>query len=211
MRKVQLVLTLHIFTAANGYILHRLQRYNNRMIRAGDPSLARKAGRKFSNPRQLTMNLGLPLRRRHGTLGMPLIRNRVLLSSSNAIEYQSDETRFGRGSMHLSAVLQEGDVVIYQTGNWLVDGVRVGDDSSPPSLSYALVESVQVVWTHNCEHGVVRGLSMKPTSDKTLERSNKPVEFGPEQLLARCVVEWSSEGSYCKLPLHVDEDRLMLQ
>lgn len=32
----------------------------------------------------------------------------------------------GRGADHISAMLQEGDIVMYQAGSWLVDNVRVG-------------------------------------------------------------------------------------
>jgi hypothetical protein len=41
------------------------------------------------------------------------------------VEFQSDESLFGRGENHLSALLQEGDLVLYQTGSWQVDGVTV--------------------------------------------------------------------------------------
>ena len=32
----------------------------------------------------------------------------------------------GRGVDHLSAALEEGDLVLYQTGQWAVDGVAIG-------------------------------------------------------------------------------------
>ena len=50
-------------------------------------------------------------------------------TTTNSIDFQSDDTHFGRGEMHLSAVLDEGDAVVYQTGTWFVDGVSVGDPS----------------------------------------------------------------------------------
>ena len=77
--------------------------------------------------------------------------------AASVVDLQSDTRRFGRGAMHLSALLEEGDVVAYQTGNWLVDGVPVGDDYVPASMAYCRMETLQVVWTHNCEHGVLRG------------------------------------------------------
>jgi hypothetical protein len=46
-------------------------------------------------------------------------------------------------------------LVVYQTGTWTVDGVQVGD-GTPPKWQYARVENVQIVSTHNCEHGVIR-------------------------------------------------------
>jgi hypothetical protein len=91
----------------------------------------------------------------------------------------------GRGEMHLSAMLQEGDEVAYQQGTWLVDGVKVGDGTDP-SLAYCQIETMQLVWTHNCEHGVLRGLALERTADKrTLRLTEDMIEFGPDQLVAR--------------------------
>lgn len=112
-----------------------------------------------------------------------------------AIDFQSDEQKFGRGDFHLSASLEDDDVICYQTGTWFVDGVQVGDASEPPSFSYARVDNVQVVWTHNCEHGVIRGVALEPlfhdsgrVSFRVLEEY---VECGPEQLLAKIPVLWN--------------------
>ena len=46
----------------------------------------------------------------------------------NLIDYQASDA-YGRGNMHLSAALNIGDFVVYQTGSWEVDGVLVGDGS----------------------------------------------------------------------------------
>jgi hypothetical protein len=130
----------------------------------------------------------------------------LLQASSNTptvIDFQSDSSQFGRGEMHLSAILNEGDVVVYQKGTWMVDGVVVGDDTQPPSFQYCQIETIQLVWTHNCEHGVLRGLALET---EVVEGSNKEevlaiveplesVEFGPEQLVARLPVEWNAEGT----------------
>ena len=62
---------------------------------------------------------------------------------------------FGRGLEHLSADLVEGDVTLFQTGSWAVDGVTVG--TGEPRLEAAVLSSIQLVWTHNCEHGVLYG------------------------------------------------------
>jgi len=110
--------------------------------------------------------------------------------------------------MHLSAILNEGDAVVYQTGTWEVDGVEVGT-GEPMQLCYAKIDTLQLVWTHDCEHGQIRGLSLNLASfDEGSEVSTKGrndndndngnnlgdeyefVEFGPEQLLARLPVEW---------------------
>ena len=125
--------------------------------------------------------------------------------NNNVIDFQSDGKNFGRGDFHLSAALSEHDVVVYQTGTWFVDGVAVGDGdtSRPPSFEYAAVDNLQIVWSHNCEHGVVRAWKMKlvlvnDDVDETLADCNKQrlvrtdeaVEFGPEQLVARIPVLW---------------------
>ena len=128
------------------------------------------------------------------------------LSSSMMIEFQSDDTHFGRGEYHLSASVQEGDVVVYQTGTWLVDWVEVGD-GTPPIIRYARIETIQLVWTHNCEHGVLRGIEVKVSDSDSEIADNNPsasrvivptmplveVEFGPEQLVARIPVLWDEE------------------
>jgi hypothetical protein len=139
-------------------------------------------------------------------------RRRRHLAASGEIDFQADSDLYGRGERHLSAVLREGDVVAYQTGTWHVDGVAVGDGASPPTYEYAVVETLQVVWTHNCEHGVIRGLKLTPEQqkggssssggDKIVRLATTPeehvVEFGPEQLIARIPVQWSDELSMRK-------------
>lgn len=135
-------------------------------------------------------------------------------SLHSSLDLQSDTTRFGRGENHLSAFLEEGDVVSYQTGSWLVDGVLVGD-GSPPRIEYCCMDTIQVVWTHNCEHGVLRGHALTKTmihttnhhqSHDDLKQEDRPinpqqpfvglvreddmVEFGPEQLVARLPGKW---------------------
>jgi hypothetical protein len=87
------------------------------------------------------------------------------------IDYQSNTNQFGRGEQHLSAVLYEGDTVIYRTGNWYVDGVLVGDGD----IQYKIcrIETIQIVWTHNCEHGVLRGLDINTTTTTTSRIENE--------------------------------------
>ena len=101
------------------------------------------------------------------------------------------------------------------------DGVLVGD--GPPTFEYCQVETLQVVWTHNCEHGVVRGRMLQPYAEK---QDNDPqqgdgalnrllhlstgsfyneVEFGPEQLLARIPVQWINETD-CQTLVEVGDD-----
>lgn len=115
-------------------------------------------------------------------------------TSSSYVDFQKD---YGRGQNHLSAFLEEGDVVVYQTGTWWVDGVQVGD-GDVSSFEWAKIDTLQVVWSHNCEHGVLRGIALKTKQDFGLQRQllvseAEPmdiVEFGPEQLVARVPVKW---------------------
>ena len=148
--------------------------------------------------------------------------------TSPGVDLQSDSSQYGRGERHLSAVVNEGDVVAYQTGRWLVDGVTVGVDDAPPAVAFCRLETMQIVWTHNCEHGVLRGMELiqqqqyvprtsldentgvpadspyncSRTKDSTsLLVTDRVVEFGPEQLLARFPVEWSDEDETSCTPL----------
>ena len=110
--------------------------------------------------------------------------------------------------MHLSALLNDNDVVVYQTGYWYVDGVLVGDDNGDACFEYCQVENIQIVWTHNCEHGVIRGWKLlvqhpaggeATTTAVVLQRMDEFVEFGPEQLLAKIPVEWDRDDeSQCR-------------
>jgi hypothetical protein len=128
-------------------------------------------------------------------------------TAASCIDFQSDESMYGRGEYHLSAAVEEGDVVVYQTGTWLVDGVPVGD-GSPADWKLARLETIQIIWTHNCEHGVLRGIAVKVLDDddgsgrcrNTVgydydgddggEQIMTMVEFGPEQLVARLPIIW---------------------
>lgn len=149
------------------------------------------------------------------------VRKLSAKKSSNTdekIDFQADSSRFGRGEMHLSALLQEGDVVSYQTGSWFVDGVQVGDEDHP-SLAFCQIETIQVVWTHNCEHGVLRGMELvlgdedgddKSKSSKTqLKATGNVIEFGPEQLVARFPVIW--EGTNCIPLVQLDEENWLIR
>jgi hypothetical protein len=131
--------------------------------------------------------------------GKPL---RTLLSLS--IVYQSD---CGRGEHHLSASISEGNIVVYQGGTWFVDSVQVGDGSDP-HFSYAVIDTIQVVWTHNCEHGVLRGVQIELFGDRRAKLVEPLVEvqFGPEQLIAKIPVEWNeaTQTGNLLVPVHHD-------
>ena len=131
-----------------------------------------------------------------------------LKAVSDSIDYQSDTKMYGRGEMHLSAMLEEGDIVVYQTGTWEVDGVEVGD-GNPASYELCVVETMQVIWTHNCEHGFIRGMAATINASGALveeagtstDHAHKIevtlplefVDFGPEQLIARLPVNWIND------------------
>jgi hypothetical protein len=126
--------------------------------------------------------------------------------------------------MHLSAALEENDVVVYQTGTWYVDGVAVGD-GSPPAFHYALVDNVQIVWTHNCEHGVIRGFSLELVENDTdgdnggtefqrliqMQGLARDIDFGPEQLVARISVERAGDSQEDFIPHFRLSDQLWKQ
>jgi hypothetical protein len=106
------------------------------------------------------------------------------ISTGIHIDYQRDH---GRGIHHLTADLAEGDVVVYQTGTWYVDGVVVGNGQEA-AWEYCLVDNLQIVWSHNCEHGVVRGFALRQGGRQLEADWNDAVDFGPEQLVARLSV-----------------------
>ena len=126
-------------------------------------------------------------------------RSSILVPTSaldESIEYQSDSSTYGRGEMHLSAALDEGDVVVYKTGTWEVDGVEVGN-GNPTAYEFCLVETMQIVWTHNCEHGYIRGMAVKIDSENNKVEVLSPldfVDFGPEQLVARLPLNWINDN-----------------
>ena len=123
---------------------------------------------------------------------------------SHSIVYQSD---CGRGEHHLSSIISEGNLVVYQGGTWLVDSVQVGDGSDP-HFSYAVIDTIQVVWTHNCEHGVLRGLQIELCGDRRAKLVEPlfEVQFGPEQLIAKIPVEWNeaTQTGNLLVPVHHD-------
>ena len=117
--------------------------------------------------------------------------------------------------MHLSAALDIGDIVVYQTGTWLVDGVEVGD-GGPPEFRYGLVETIQLVWTHNCEHGVIRALPLvivvddnngDDASNHILQlESEECDDFGPEQLVAKLPFKWDQKVEQAVSPFPLTKD-----
>ena len=129
--------------------------------------------------------------------------------SCSSIDRQSDNTKYGRGIDHISADINPGDIIAYQAGTWYVDGLSEVGDGSPPIVKYLLVDTIQLVWSHDCEHGVINGFDLTIVnnnesddgSDIHAEESNgvviekdrshfvanqdEYVQIGPEQILAR--------------------------
>ena len=111
------------------------------------------------------------------------------------VDRQSDD-KYGRGISHISADLDEGDIIAYQDGTWYVDGTEVGD-GSPPRVRYMQVDTIQLVWTHDCEHGVINGFDLVVAGDDGapfgavglgshfISKEENYVQVGPEQVLAR--------------------------
>ena len=83
----------------------------------------------------------------------------VECDNNPTIDRQSNKSKYGRGITHLSADLIEGNAIAYQDGTWYVDGSEVGDGSGP-IVKYAIVDTIQIVWTHDCEHGFIRGFEI---------------------------------------------------
>jgi hypothetical protein len=142
----------------------------------------------------------------------PVGRRAAAAVCSASIELQHDS--YGRGNQHLSYDLEEGDVVAYQTGTWLVDSVEVGD-GSPAKLNFARVDVVQINWTHNCEHGMVHGTALHLAEGRNcleLDESNDEdgqIQFGPEQLIGRFPCTWTGSSALMDLPLPPEDSLLV--
>ena len=78
--------------------------------------------------------------------------------------------------------------------------LNVGDGSDP-TIRYMLVDTIQIVWSHNCEHGFVNGFDAKVISQgeptpissygsdlkvgSVFEIGNEYIQCGPEQVIAK--------------------------
>lgn len=154
-----------------------------------------------------------------------------LTSLHQQIDRQSDKSKYGRGIDHISADINEGDVIAYQEGTWYVDGTEVGD-GSPAIVRYCLVDTVQIVWTHDCEHGLVYGFDLTVAhndEDVSYEsgvivkkgsmfivENESYVQCGPEQILCRVPVsltelKWKNDAiqAYASLTEFNPADEMM--
>ena len=139
----------------------------------------------------------------------------VLFNNNNDndnIDRQSDSNKYGRGVDHISVDLREGDVIAYQAGTWYIDGLSEVGDGSPSYVRYMVVDTIQLVWTHDCEHGVVNGYDLlvedASNEDQIVEMKSKFIstdeylQIGPEQLLAKIPThqihdnEWMSMSNF---------------
>ena len=85
--------------------------------------------------------------------------------------------------------------MIYQTGSWTVDGVSVGSGDET-KYEYGIVDTIQIVWTHNCEHGFIRGMRVSIDHEINTVKILEPldfIDFGPDQLYARLPIKWVNE------------------
>ena len=61
-----------------------------------------------------------------------------------------------------------------------MDGVLVGDEDAEIVYKICRIETIQIVWTHNCEHGVLRGLNINTTNASSsiieIENENDDLE-----------------------------------
>lgn len=93
-------------------------------------------------------------------------------TSCSSIDRQSDNTKYGRGIDHISADIREGDIIAYQAGTWYVDGLSEVGDGSPPIVKYLLVDTIQLVWSHDCEHGVINGFDLTIVNNESDDGSD---------------------------------------
>ena len=115
-------------------------------------------------------------------------------------EWSSNENK---GHDHLSAFIQEDDIVIYRTGTWYIDNIEVGD-GTPATLQAGIVRAVQLVWSHDCEHGCIYIEPLIPTSSSNINTNTDDYDmliklddddnsvlaaFGPEQLVAVLAID----------------------
>jgi len=87
--------------------------------------------------------------------------------------------------------------------------VEVGDGSDA-CLKFARVDFLQIVWTHDCEHGYVHGMALERHGTTVHLIEEEDVQFGPEQLVARLPASWSEDGCHAELnaPLPPEESLL---
>ena len=79
---------------------------------------------------------------------------------------------------------------------------------SDPYFCYALIETIQLAWTHNCEHEVLRGLQVEIDDARNVKliQPVSTIEFGPEQLIAKIPTEWDEASETGKMLVSVCDD-----
>ncbi len=131
-----------------------------------------------------------------------------LTSLHEQIDRQSDKSKYGRGMDHISADINEGDVIAYQEGTWYVDGTEVGD-GSPATVRYCLVDTVQIVWTHDCEHGLVYGFDLTVAhndEDVSCDESGAIIKKGSTFIIENeSYVQCGPEQILCRIPVSSTE------
>ena len=144
-------------------------------------------------------------------VGNPKSRNpysRLTSLHNEQIDRQSDKSKYGRGIDHISADINEGDVIAYQEGTWYVDGTEVGD-GSPAIVRYCLVDAVQIVWTHDCEHGLVYGFDLTVAhndEDVSCDESGAIVKKGSMFIIDNeSYVQCGPEQILCRIPVSLTE------
>ncbi|KAL7434243.1 hypothetical protein ACHAXM_003962 [Skeletonema potamos] len=130
-------------------------------------------------------------------------RSIMILQLDEQIDRQSDKSKYGRGINHISADLNEGDIIAYQDGTWYVDGTEVGN-GSPATVRYVLVDTVQIVWTHDCEHGLVYGFDLIVAGNDgqvvSCDASGPIIEKGSIFIIQDEYVQCGPEQILCRIP-----------
>ena len=78
-----------------------------------------------------------------GTVAWPTVRGATPSGAHHQGSRWSGPRRVIEGTPHLSAYLAEGELIIYQTGTWMVDNIEVGD-GTPTVWRLAQVDTIQV-------------------------------------------------------------------
>ena len=74
-------------------------------------------------------------------------------------------------------------------------------DGSDPIVRYMLVDTIQIVLTHDCEHGVINGFDITVTNgNDEPERCGGVVEVGNKFVIGDAYIQCGPEQILAKLP-----------
>ena len=97
-------------------------------------------------------------------------------------------------------------------------------DGSGPIIRYMLVDTMQIVWTHNCEHGVLNGFDVTiidgevgvygdaVESGSIFMIGYDYIQCGPEQVFAKIPASRGIEnGIYVSLDQFVPDEEVLVR